>query len=246
MHRILSRSISLLTYIPAQMRRHLGKPLPSSFFCRAFHTNRHTANAAANTRYLQSMHDGTLSPLDYGCFTIQDAYYCYSAQDTLRLLLHRIDHEAEPELFGLVESNVSAYDDYNRTFLEDWHIQDAACVLPTETTRRYAAHERQVARHKEPLYSLVAYLPCFHLWPWYARRLMMSPRYRPGVYRSWFEGIYQGEREGFGSAWLLGNFIEEWRQGGRPFDENLAHDIYRKSMEFELAIFSEACPPEGA
>ncbi len=70
---------------------------------------------------------------------------------------------------------------------------------------------------------------------------MMSPRYQPGVYRSWFEGVYQGERESFGGAWLLGNFIEAWRGEGKPFDGGLAHDIYRTSMDFELQVFREAC-----
>lgn len=39
----------------------------------------------------------------------------------------------------------------------------------------------------------------------------------------------------------MGSFIEEWKSGGKPFDEDLAHDIYRTSMDFELKVFSEAC-----
>ena len=70
---------------------------------------------------------------------------------------------------------------------------------------------------------------------------MMSPRYRPGVYRDWFETVYPNETVGFGPAWLLGSFIEDWTDAGRPFDEGLAMDIYRTSMDFELKLFSEAC-----
>ena len=240
MHRLLIRSIPLLVYAPIELRRLMGKPLPTSFYSRAFLANRRTANAVANTRYLQSMHSGTLNPLAYGCLTVQDAYYCYHAQDTLVGLRNRIDREEQPELYDVVDSSASAYDDYNRTFLEDWHIRDAQSVIPTKTMRDYAEHERRISRDEEPIYTLVAYLPCYHLWPWFARQLMASPRYRPGVYRDWFEGIYQGERQSFGGAWLLGNFIEQWREKGLSFDEGLAHDIYRTSMDFELKVFSEA------
>lgn len=242
MHRLLCRSISLLAYIPKEMWRHMAKPLSISFSTRAFLANLSTANAVANTRYLQSMHRGALSPLDYGCLTVQDAYYCYHAKDTLKVLLDRIDGRTESELYELVESKLRAYDDYNRTFIEDWHIRDAESVLPTETMRLYAAHERRVACEEEPIYGLVAYLPCYQLWPWFARQLMRSPLYRPGVYKDWFECIYQGERESFGGSWLMGNFIEDWRDRGKPFDEDLANDIYRTSMDFELKVFTEACP----
>ncbi len=244
MRRLLGRNISLLAYIPTELRRRMNKPLPSSFFYRAFRANRRTANEVANTPYLQSMHRGTLSPLDYGCLTVQDAYYCYHAQDTLQTLLGKIDGRTQPELYELVESKKRAYKDYNRTFVEDWHIRDEQSVLPTEAMRQYVEHERRVASDEEPIYCLVAYLPCYHLWPWFARQLMMSPRYRPGVYKDWFESVYPGERESFGGAWLMGSFIEEWKDGGRPFDESLANDIYRTSMDFELRVFSEACTGE--
>jgi hypothetical protein len=44
--------------------------LPASIS--AIEANRHIARAVATTPYLQRMHDGTLSPLDYGCLTVQD------------------------------------------------------------------------------------------------------------------------------------------------------------------------------
>ena len=137
----------------------MGKPSPSSFYYRAFRANLRTANEVAATPYLQSMHTGTLSPLDYGCLTVQDAYYCYQAQETLRLTLARIDRAAQPELFEIVESKVRGYEGYNQTFLEDWHIRNAQSVLPTEAMGAYIEHERRVACEEDPIYTLVAYLP---------------------------------------------------------------------------------------
>lgn len=222
------------------MRRRIGKPLPTSFFYRAFFANRSIANAVVDTPYLQSMHDGTLNPLSYGCLTVQDANYCYHARDNMNELLGRIDREAHPDLFDLAKALYEAYEDYNRTFVEDWRIRNIDSVVPTETMKRYMEHERRVVCEEDPIYGLVAYLPCYHLWPWFARQLMMSPRYSPGVYRDWFEGIYQGESESFDTAWLIGGFIEDWKAAGNPFDEDLAHEIYRASMTFELEVFSDA------
>ena len=241
MHRPIIRSATLLAHLSEKMRQRIGKPSRESFYSRAFDTNRATAEAVANTRYLRSMQDGTLDPLAYGCLTVQDAYYCYSARDTLVALLERDALEGQPDLKELLEAKVDEYDVYNRTFLDDWHLRNAESVMPTETMSLYAAHERRVALEEDPIYALVAYLPCHCLWPWFARRLMMSPRYQPGVYRGWFETIYPSESVGFGPAWLLGSFIEEWIGAGKPFDESLAMDIYRSSMDFELKLFSEAC-----
>ena len=240
MRRLLGRNLALLAYVPQEMARRTGKPLPTSFYSRAFAANRRTANAVTSTRYLQSMHTGTLNPLGFGCLTVQDAYYCYRARKTFELLLGRIDRQSLPDLYDLVESKLHCYDDYNKTFIDDWHIRNTESVVPTETMRLYAEHERRVALQEEPIYALVAYLPCFCLWPWFARQLKMSPRYSPGVYRDWFDSVYQGERESFGGAWLLGTFIEKWKDAGKPFDEGLAHDIYRTSLGFELKVFEEA------
>ena len=240
MHRLLLRSAPLLAHLSDELRSRIGKPRQDSFYFRAFNANRATAEAVANTRYLRSMQNGTLNPLNYGCLTVQDAYYCYSAQETFKVVRDRIDRETQPDLFDMVESEIHAYDVYNRTFLENWHIRNTESVIPTETMRLYSEHERRVACEEDPICSLVTFLPCYHLWPWSARRLMMSPNFTPGVYRNWFEAVYPGDIEGFSAAWLLGCFIDDWQREGKPFDEDLAMDIYRTGMEFELKVFSEA------
>lgn len=241
MYRFIMRNAPLPPFVLSDFFTLADRPRLTSFFNRAFNACRRTANEVASTQYLQSMHNGTLDPLSYGCLTVQDAYYCYHAQDTLRAVMERVDREAHPDLYELIEAKVTSYDNYNRTFLEDWRIRNTESVIPTETMRRYVEHEQRVAHDEDPIYALVAYLPCYNLWPWFARQLMLSPWYNPGVYQGWFEAVYQGEKESFGGAWLMGNFIEEWKDAGHPFDEGLALDIYRTSMEFELGVFSEAC-----
>lgn len=62
----------MLALVPVALRRHMGRPRLASFYQRAIEANRHIARAVATTPYLQRMHDGSLSPLDYGCLTVQD------------------------------------------------------------------------------------------------------------------------------------------------------------------------------
>lgn len=245
MYQFLNRSISQIPDVSSLLRLWSGRPPFHSFFYDAFLANRRTAYAVERTPYLQAMHTGTLDPTAFGCLTVQDAHYCYHAQKTLRGLLGRIDEGESPGLHELVSSMVDAYDDYNRTFIDEWRIRDTESVVATETMAGYVAHERRVASEEEPIYGIVAYIPCYYLWPWFARRLMTSPSYKPGVYRGWFEGIYPGEGEGFGRAWTIGNFIEDWVGEGRAFDAALAHTIYRTSMRFELKLFSEALEPSS-
>ena len=87
----------MLALVPVALRRHMSRLRLASFYQRAIEANRHTARAVATTPYLQRMHDGALSPLDYGCLTVQDAYYCYRAKETLAVLLGRVDAAEQPD-----------------------------------------------------------------------------------------------------------------------------------------------------
>ena len=62
------------------------------------------------------MKAGKLNPQDFGCLTVQDAYYCYRSAETLNSLLCRMDKEKESELYELADSLYEGYVDYNQTF----------------------------------------------------------------------------------------------------------------------------------
>lgn len=239
MNRVFSRFVSFIPYLPKEMQGKVEDLPPDSFFYRAFNANISTANAVINTKYLQAMKQGTLRPDSYGGLTVLDSYYCYRAESTLSGLLCNIDEDKNPMLKTLTQGFVDGYKGYNSSFIKYWHIKQSDSVVPTETMEAYAEHEHQVMCYQDPIYTLVAYIPCYYLWPWFSKQIMNSDGYNPGVYAEWFKGNYKGEGS-FDSAKRIGWFIEAWKDESKPFDEEKALEIYKTSMDFELKVFTEA------
>ncbi|MBR1693707.1 MAG: hypothetical protein IJ711_13190 [Lachnospiraceae bacterium] len=239
MNRIYTRNIRFTARLQKGAQVRTAKPPEDSFFFRVFEKNLDVANAVIDTKYLQAMKHGVLNPQDYGCLTVLDSYYCYRAADTLLSLLSEIDDKEYPDLKRLVEVQYEGYEEYNSTFFRDWHIRTADSVNPTDTMMAYAEHEHHVMCAYPPIYTLVAMLPCYYLWPWFSQKIEESSDYEPGVYKDWFEGNYSGE-DSYDSAYEIGNFIDAWQKDGKEFDESLAGEIFSKSMNYELAAFTEA------
>lgn len=239
MSKVLTRASSFIPYLPMDVLE-VPEPPKDSFFYQVFNANLETAKKVVNTSYLQKMKVGALSPDNYGCLTVLDSYYCYRAADTLKSLICKIDRNTEEELYTITKSMMTGYDSYNKTFLADWHIRESDSVTPTETMRNYSEHEQIVMCYEEPIYTLVAYIPCYYLWPWFSQQIQNDSGYQPGVYKDWFEGNYDGTDASFNSAWKIGVFIEEWIKAGKPFDKSKATEIYTKSMQYELQVFTEA------
>ncbi len=233
--RAFVRNVPFQNYLRSTSRFASEPPSAESFFFRAFNECIGIANAVVSTDYLQRMKSGILNPQDFGVLTVLDSYYCYRAAETMSGLLCQIDAQQELELHELVSSLLQGYREYNSTFFDDWHIRTSDSVNPTETFRSYAEHEHHIMCSEAPIYTLVAMLPCYYLWPWFADSILSAPDYVRGVYDYWLNCCL-----GYGSAYRIGNFIDEWQKQGKEFDEELAMQIYKTSMNFELAAFSEA------
>lgn len=243
MRELLTRASSFMRYLPKD-EQDVPEPSQDSFFYRVFNKHIDIANSVMNTDYLMAMSAGILCPDNYGQLTVLDSYYCYRAADTLKSLLCKINQEDNPGLYELTNHMISGYDDYNRKFLTDWHIRESDSVTATKAMHDYAEHEHNVMCYEDPIYTLVAYIPCYYLWPWFSQHIMEKDGYnKDGIYDYWFAGNYYGQ-ESYKSAWVIGDLIEKWKAAGKPFDETKAEEIYVKSMNYELEVFSQAYKPE--
>ena len=239
MDRLLTRASSFMRFLPAD-RQAVPEPPKDSFFYRAFEQYIDIAEAVTNTSYLQSMAAATLCPDYYGQLTVLDSYYCYRAADTLKALLCKVDKETDPKLYEQIEVMIKGYDNYNGTFLDNWHLRESDSVTPTKAMHDYSEFEHSVMCYEDPIYTLVAYIPCYYLWPWFSQRIMEQDGYNTdGLYNYWFGSNYYGP-DSYKSAWRIGNLIEEWVKADKPFDEAKAMEIYGKAMNFEYEIFSTA------
>lgn len=209
-------------------------PPTDSFFFRAFESNGQKAADSLNTNFIQGIKNGNLSPDYYGALTVLDAYYCYNGATSFQIAICNTDREKYPKLDAILTHLHENYKAYNQTFLNVWHLLNADCVVPTKTCKAYAEHERIVANYKNPVYTLVAILPCYYLWYWLSDQIY---KYKGGnLYTYWIEGCHSA-----GSAYSIGNFIDEWQKTGNEFDEGTALDIYSESMKYEYLNFKEAC-----
>ena len=65
------------------------------------------------------------------------------------------------------------YKKYNASLATDCHVDSAASVVPTRVIEYYSLFEREVATHHDPIYSLIAMIPCEYLWAWLARQMAL-------------------------------------------------------------------------
>lgn len=214
-------------------------PSEDSFFFRAFNANIKVAEQSLNTKFIQGIKNGNLSPDNYGALTVLDAYYCYNGATSFQIALQNTDEKAEPQLAALLKKLTESYEAYNKTFLDVWHLLNADCVVPTETCKNYAHHERIVANYYAPIYTLVAMLPCYYLWYWLSDQIYSFRE--NNLYGYWIEGCHSSS-----SAYTIGNFIDEWMRAGKPFSEDAAMRFYADSMKYEFGNFDEACKAAAA
>lgn len=210
-------------------------PPDDSFFFRVFQANIQEAEGVLESNYLQAMQRGDLCPSNFGILTVLDAYYCYRAQATLDSLLCVIDHEKDKDLYLLSRDLDEGYIEYNKTFFDQWHIRTSDSVNPTAAFEEYAEHEHNVMCSYAPIYTLVALLPCYYLWYWFSDKMLKNGMEDTNLYKPWVNDCHSAD-----SAYTVGNFIDQWQKQGKPFDESLASQIYKKSMQCERAVFTQA------
>jgi len=214
-------------------------PAPESFFWRAWKKNERTAEDTLNTPFMLGIKNDDLFPIAYGTMTVKDAHYCYNGAGSFEVARINAEshHADEKELVKLLTDLTASYVNYNDSFRDPWHILFPDTVVPTEVSQGYVNHERRVANHEHPIYTLVAMLPCYHLWSWMGNSLIDHIGNK--MYGFWIEW-----NQSYRSAHTIGNFIDDWQKDGKVFNEDLAFGIYAKSMEFEYKMFEEEYRPE--
>ncbi len=210
--------------------------------------------------YFTQVGSGTLDPQRYGSLIVLDAYYCFNSTYSLYCIFDRVKNAPDHYTPNFIQSVSSLYAKYYKfvgSFVTDWHLKSATplpepdkadskilldhletCVEPTDTMRNYAQFERNIATDKntEPLYALISMFPCYAFWPWLFWKYGTPAD--SNLYKGWIQS-----NQGGGSATLVDTLVEkEWIGQGKAFDTSLALNIMKQSMQYELAMFTEAVP----
>ena len=213
------------------------KPPPDSLFWKlvAAPESLQISNDAYATDFVQGIRKGTLDPSIYGGFNISDCFYCYSGADDYEDAAKRAAH---PELKAYLQEKADSYKEYNNSFTTTWRITGPEAIIPTKEAKEYSEWETNIAKNEEPFYTLIAMLPCTHLWAWLAQKLTDDPVSGldpvKNVYAFWIK-----DNLSFGGSHRIGNFIDTFmKEHPGEIDEAKAMRIYTEGMKHEQANFA--------
>lgn len=224
-----NRRIKIDSNFIAEYNLSTSEPPQDSLFWKMWNACTSIAKQTLETTFIQGIKNGNLDPVVYGGFNVSDAYYCFNgAQDYLAAE----SRTTNPTLKAFLLKKYQGYQKYNETFPTIWHVKDAYGIVPTEVCKNYSAFESQVASHEDPIYTLIAMLPCEYLWAWLGGQL--DPPSSGNLYAPWITG-----NDDPNGAYTMGNFINEY-QKSNPIDESKAISIYTQAMNFEQQNFATA------
>lgn len=229
----LMRNPRTVALTPSKMYQHKlspAQPRPDSLFWHLWRRNEDIATKVLNTSFIQGIAHGTLNPIIYGRYNVSDAYYCYHGAEDYAIAASRTK---DIPLKAYLQMKHDSYQKFNATFPETWHLKDASGIHPSHACREYSEFERRVVRHEEPVYAVVAMLPCEFLWAWLG--MMLSPAQEGNLYRDWIETNNDAS-----GAYAMGNFLEEFEERGGEVDWEKAGGIYRQAMLYEWENFETA------
>ena len=107
------------------------------------------AKAVLETKYFKDILNNNLNPNAYGSLMVQDAYYCFKAQNCYTIArTHAYDSDCSEFLKGKEQS----YKDYNATYHKIWHIREDYGVIPGPEIKEYADYEAYVASQLDSPY----------------------------------------------------------------------------------------------
>lgn len=210
-------------------------PPPDSIFWNLWNSCASIAKQALATPYIQGIGSGSLDPNVFGGFYVNDAYYCFNGEQDY---CEASKAATDPNVKTFLQQKYLSYSRYNEVFPTIWHVSSAQCAIPNQVTADYSAFETSVAASAvagkfDPVYLLIAMLPCEYLWAWLAQQLA-AKRFPNNVYQAWID-----DNADPSGAFAMGNFLASY-QG---LNQYMAHDFYSKAMQFELDNFLVAPLP---
>lgn len=225
------RRISLTPEMVARHDLSTDPPPPDSIFWTLWNACTSIAQAALQTPFIQGIKAGTLDPVKYGGFNVNDAWYCFNGAGDYRTAA---DRAADPALKAFLTAKHDSYEKYNATFPQIWRVRDGASIVPFDVCREYSEFESGVASREDPVYSLVVMLPCEYLWAWLGAQL--APPDPQNLYAPWITGNI-----GTHGPYAMGNLLDEYQEAHPgALDPQKALDIYRRAMEYEQRNFAAA------
>ena len=218
-----------------------SKPPENSIGWKLWTSSQDIANEALNSTFVQGIKEGTLSPDQYGHYSIQDCAYCHHGQNDYKEAADRATTEGFDQLAAFCVARYDSYASYTKSLLKGWHLSNVEALTPGPAAQAYIDFESMVAKTLHPIYIIVAMLPCDQLWPWLGTTLAAEKKEQkipPNCYDFWIT-----ENDGqWGGSYRLDNFLNAWFAAYPDvYDEALATWVMQSCMTCEVNFFRGAC-----
>lgn len=211
-------------------------PPPDSITWKLWLASDEIAREALNTDFIQGIKNGHLDPNHYGQYTVQDAVYCHHAQEDYQALENRASAHGHPGLAAFAKARYTGYGTYIVETFKAWHIANVSAINPGEAARTYIDFEHSIATRWQPIYGVIAMIPCDQLWAYLATEL--GDDADPGnLYSFWIT-----ENSGWKGAYRLDNFVDDWlAEHPGVYDWDSALFVFQSCMTCEVNSFRAAC-----
>ena len=188
--------------------------------------------AAKQTKFIQGMVEGTLNPVSYGGYMVQDAAYCFKAVEAYDYAAEQMQKQGETELSSLYSELSGKFKGYNQDFISNWRLKSSDSVVLGPAAKSNVDFESDVSR-KDAKFLCIAMLPCTMLWPWIAGELIGDVK-PENPYYFWFKD----NKRNPGHKSHLEQFVDRFC---KPEDKKKSLDIFHQGLVHELNFFRDAC-----
>ena len=194
-----------------------------------------TADAALSTAFIQGIGAGTLDPVVYGGFNVNDAYYCFNGATDY---LGAANRATDTGLKAYLNAKYQSYQQYNEAFPKLWHVRDGSGIVPFPACILYSLYESLIAESAPPIYTLIVMIPCEYLWAWLASQLPAPSS--SNLYAAWIN-----ENNDPTGAYKMGHYLDTYMASNPGVvGQEEAISIYAGAMTFELQNFVDTTTTE--
>ncbi|XP_069136619.1 uncharacterized protein [Argopecten irradians] len=173
--------------------------------------------------FVKGIKDGSLDPIAFGGFVIQDCIYLYEQYKCIEVAK---EATKDADLKKILTKLMEKYKGYYEAAFKLWHIDNPSTIKLGPACQKYVEYMRK-ASTMDTIYFLVSMTPCMSLWAWLGQEIK---RTNHGVYTQWVNSNFVG-----------GEVLEDLKQKidtYRYFDYGTAIHLFRDALENEFDFFN--------
>ncbi|XP_053391959.1 uncharacterized protein LOC128554676 [Mercenaria mercenaria] len=191
---------------------------------------------ALDSVFVQEIKNVSLDPVQFGAYLVQDAIYLYSAKRSMDIAASRTN-DVTLKTF-LQEYAIKRYTSLYTNALKDWHIDDPSAISLGNGCENYVNHLLAVAETMDPIYLVVANIPCERLWPWIGEQVGVGSE-DFGIYNKWVNENWDPKID----VHLEFEQVMNDAHAEGKIDKDKALKVYKESMKGEVEFFNSVLAP---